>query len=177
MFHDGNAAPPHCDRTNRCVGATHVVQRHRFYPLHAHPRPGRRRIGGREAGEIAFHCLAGLTAATLGKAIHYARAAHLRLAVARLPDLPTRSATLALAEAFDGDPDQARILLHRATVTNFETHYGPVWLGCMCQWAAVAAELGDTIAAAILYGKLRPWKDLFGMAGPMPIHGVSHTLG
>jgi hypothetical protein len=46
----------------------------------------------------------------------------------------------------------------------------------MCQWAAVAAELGDANAAATIYTKLHPWKHLFGTGGPMPVHGVSHSL-
>ncbi|HEY5878587.1 MAG TPA: BTAD domain-containing putative transcriptional regulator [Nakamurella sp.] len=101
----------------------------------------------------------------------------LRASLARLPDLSGPRAALAGAEAVTGDHDVAGTLLSEAVHSNFEMLYGPAWLGCMCQWAAVAAELGDTRAADILYRRLLPWQELFGTAGPIPIHGVSHALG
>ena len=101
----------------------------------------------------------------------------LRTTLDRHPDLPNGQSGLAFAQAVTGERDLARSMLTRAADNNFETLYGPTWLGCMCQWAAVAAELRDTRAAAILYRKLHPWKELFGTAGPLPIHGVSHALG
>ena len=101
----------------------------------------------------------------------------LAASLARLPDLSNPRAALAHAEALTGDRDVAGTLLNQAVQSNFETLYGPAWLGCMCQWATVAAELGSTRAADVLYRQLHPWKDLFGTLGPMPIHGVSHALG
>ena len=101
----------------------------------------------------------------------------LRASLDRLPDLSNGRSGLAFAEAVSGDTDLAGTMLSQAAVDDFETLYGPSWLGCMCQWAAVAAEVGDTGAATILYRRLHPWKELFGTAGPMPIHGVSHALG
>jgi hypothetical protein len=47
----------------------------------------------------------------------------------------------------------------------------------MCQWADVAAELGEVDAGMVLYRKLAPWKHLFATAGPLPVHGVSLALG
>jgi DNA-binding SARP family transcriptional activator len=101
----------------------------------------------------------------------------LRTALARLPGLPTRWAGLALAEAVSGDPVQAAAILREASDHDFALLYGPAWLGGMCQWATVAAELGDRDAGAVLYTTLLPWKHLFGTGGPMPVHGVSHCLG
>ena len=101
----------------------------------------------------------------------------LRTALARLRGVPTRWAGLAFAEAIGGDRGQAKVMLGEAATNDFDLPYGPAWLGSMCQWAAVAAELGDTGAATTLYSRLSPWKDLFGTGGPMPVHGVSHALG
>jgi tetratricopeptide (TPR) repeat protein len=101
----------------------------------------------------------------------------LRITNAQLPAIPTRWAGLVLAEAISGDRERAKTLLRAVADDGFELFYGPPWLGCMCQWAAVAAELGDHVAAAVLYPKLSPWKHLFGTGGPMPIQGVSHSLG
>ena len=84
---------------------------------------------------------------------------------------------LAFAEAIGGDRGQAKVMLGEAASNDFDIPYGPAWLGTMCHWAAVAAELGDVDAAATLYTKLRPWKERFGTGGPMPVHGVSHALG
>ena len=53
----------------------------------------------------------------------------------------------------------------QAAESNFDMLYGAPWLGCMCQWAAVAAKVGDIAAAASLYPKLYPWKHLFGTGG------------
>ncbi|HEX2805325.1 MAG TPA: BTAD domain-containing putative transcriptional regulator, partial [Kineosporiaceae bacterium] len=91
----------------------------------------------------------------------------LRTALALLPGVPTRWAGLALAEAVSGDPEQARAMLREAADHDFALFYGPPWLGCMCQWATVAAELGDRDAGTVLYTKLLPWKHLFGTGGPM----------
>jgi len=102
---------------------------------------------------------------------------HLRAALNRLPSLPSRWAEVAFAEAVGGDPDVAKHLLNDAAENDFDIFYGPIWLGCLCTWAAVAAEVGDTRAAAVLYSKLAPWPDLFGTTGPIPVHGVSHALG
>ena len=100
----------------------------------------------------------------------------LRETHALLPAISTRRAGLAFAEAVSGDREQAKAMLREAAEHNFDVLYGAPWLGCMCQWAAVAAEVGDTAAAASLYTKLSPWKHLFGTGGPMPVHGVSHSL-
>jgi hypothetical protein len=101
----------------------------------------------------------------------------LRASLDRLPDLSGPRAALACAESVTGNRDVAGTLMGEAVHSNFEMLYGPAWLGYMCQWAAVAAELGDTRAADILYRRLSPWQELFGTAGPIPIHGVSHALG
>lgn len=101
----------------------------------------------------------------------------LRATLDRLPDLSNGQSGLAFAQAVTGDRRRAGTMLSRAADNNFEMLYGPAWLGCTCQWAAVAAELGDTRAAAILYRELHPWKELFGTTGPIPIHGMSHALG
>jgi DNA-binding SARP family transcriptional activator len=100
----------------------------------------------------------------------------LRSTHAQLPGVPTRWAGLVLAEVISGDRERARVMLREAAAADFELFYGAPWLGCMCQWAAVAADLGDTAAAAILFARLKPWKHLFGTGGPMPVHGVSHSL-
>jgi hypothetical protein len=86
------------------------------------------------------------------------------------PELP-------LAEAISGDKQRARTMLREATQAGFNSFYGAPWLGGMCLWADVAAELAEPDAGAILYAKLAPWKHLFGTGGPVPIHGVSLSLG
>ena len=86
------------------------------------------------------------------------------------PELP-------LAEAICGDRQAALTMLEAATQANFNTFYGAPWLGGMCLWADVAAELDDPRSGAMLYAQLAPWKDLFGTGGPVPIHGVSLCLG
>lgn len=100
----------------------------------------------------------------------------LRTTHLRLPGVPTRRAGLALAEALSGDAIRAKAMLREAADRNFDLFYGAPWLGCMCLWSAVAVEVGDVGAAAALYPKLLPWKELFGTGGPMPVHGVSHAL-
>ena len=101
----------------------------------------------------------------------------LRTALAQQPGDPIRWAGLVLAEAVCGDRDRARTLLREAADTGFDLLYGASWLGCMCQWALIAAELDDRDAAAVLYTRLTAWEDLFGTSGPLPVHGVSHCLG
>jgi hypothetical protein len=64
----------------------------------------------------------------------------LRITNAQLPAIPTRWAGLVLAEAISGDRERAKTLLRAVADDGFELFYGPPWLGCMCQWAAVAAE-------------------------------------
>ena len=86
------------------------------------------------------------------------------------PELP-------LAEAICGDRQRARTMLDEAARAGFNSFYGAPWLGGMCLWADVAAELAEPHSGAILYAKLAPWKDLFGTGGPVPIHGVSLSLG
>jgi hypothetical protein len=82
-----------------------------------------------------------------------------------------------LAEAISGDRQRARTMLDAAARAGFSSFYGAPWLGGMCLWADVAAELAEPHSGAILYAKLAPWKDLFGTGGPVPIHGVSLSLG
>ena len=82
-----------------------------------------------------------------------------------------------LAEAISGDRRRARIMLDAAARAGFNSFYGAPWLGGMCLWADVAAELAEPHSGAILYARLAPWKDLFGTGGPVPIHGVSLSLG
>ena len=101
----------------------------------------------------------------------------LRTVAALLPELPTRWSGLACAEAISGDPERARTMLREAAQTDFAMFYGPPWLGCMSQWADVAADLAEADAGATLYTKLLPWKHLFATAGPLPIHAVSLSLG
>jgi hypothetical protein len=101
----------------------------------------------------------------------------LRAVGALLPTISTRQAELALAEALAGDREQAGAMLGEAAASDFRAFYGPPWLGCICLWADVAAELADPRAAAVLYTKLLPWKNLFATGGPLPIHAVSLALG
>ncbi|HZM67685.1 MAG TPA: hypothetical protein VFC16_15445 [Nakamurella sp.] len=68
-------------------------------------------------------------------------------------------------------------MLDAAARAGFNSFYGAPWLGGMCLWADVAAELAEPHSGAILYAKLSRWKDLFGTGGPVPIHGVSLSLG
>ena len=68
-------------------------------------------------------------------------------------------------------------MLDAAARAGFDSFYGAPWLGGMCLWADVAAELAEPHSGAILYAKLAPWKDLFGTGGPIPIHRVSLCLG
>jgi tetratricopeptide (TPR) repeat protein len=103
--------------------------------------------------------------------------AGLRTVAALLPDVPTRWAALACAEATSGDAERARTMLRDAAQKDFAMFYGPPWLGCMCQWADVAADLAEADAGAVLYEKLLPWKHLFATGGPLPIHAVSLALG
>ncbi len=86
------------------------------------------------------------------------------------PELP-------LAEAISGDRQRARKMLGDAAQADFNSFYGAPWLGGMCLWADVAAELAEPDSGAILYAKLAPWKHLFGTGGPVPIHSVSLSLG
>jgi DNA-binding SARP family transcriptional activator len=102
---------------------------------------------------------------------------HYRTVGGLIPDVSTRRAELALAEAITGDRSSARAALHQAAGHRFASLYGPAWLACMCLWADVAAELADHDAAATLYQILVPWKSLFATGGPLPIHAVSLALG
>jgi hypothetical protein len=87
-----------------------------------------------------------------------------------------RRAELAYAEAVCGSPEHARNLLHDAADNGFDMFYGAPWLGGMCLWADVAAELREPDAAALLYPRLARWEHLFATAGPLPIHAVSLAL-
>jgi hypothetical protein len=100
----------------------------------------------------------------------------LRASVTLRPQEPVRWAGLVLAEAVCGDRDRASTMLRVATDNDFDLHYGASWLGSLSQWALVAVELEDEIAAARVYARLRPWKNLFATSGPLPVHGVSHCL-
>jgi hypothetical protein len=94
----------------------------------------------------------------------------------RAPALAARWVELAYAEAVCGDPEHARRLLRDAADDEFDMFYGAPWLGGMCLWADVAAELREPRAAAMLYPRLAPWEHLFATAGPLPIHGVGLAL-
>lgn len=100
----------------------------------------------------------------------------LRATVTLRPQDPVRWAGLVLAEAVCGDRDRASTMLRAATEDDFDLHYGASWLGSMSQWALVAVELEDEVAAAAVYARLLPWKNLFATSGPLPVHGVSHCL-
>ncbi len=99
-----------------------------------------------------------------------------RTAAAEQPRDAIRWAGLALAEAVAGDRDWSKRMLREVAEDHFDLFYGASWLGSLCQWAVVAADLGDADAAVVLYEKLKPWKHLFGISGPLPAHGVSHCL-
>ena len=86
------------------------------------------------------------------------------------PELP-------LAEAISGDRQRARTMLDAAARAGFNSFYGAPWLGGMCLWADIAAELDEPNSAAVLESEAAPWKNLFGTGGPVPIHGVSLSLG
>jgi DNA-binding SARP family transcriptional activator len=101
----------------------------------------------------------------------------LRASAAAKPETMTFGVRLALAEAEFGDPQAARALLDAAAARNFDMLYGLAWLGAMCQWAYVAAELDDVRAGATLYARLAPWPHLFAKIGPVPIFAVSLALG
>jgi tetratricopeptide (TPR) repeat protein len=100
----------------------------------------------------------------------------LREVAAGFEDLPAYTAGFACAEALSGDAERARRLLRAAAENGFEAFYGISWLGRTCQWAEVAVEVGDVDAAAALYAELAPWKHLFAMSGPLPLHAVSLAL-
>lgn len=100
----------------------------------------------------------------------------LREATAELADLPAHTAGFACAEAVSGDAERARRLLRAAADKGFDAFYGISWLGRTCHWADVAVEVGDLDAASVLYEKLAPWKHLFAMSGPLPVHAVSLAL-
>jgi hypothetical protein len=101
----------------------------------------------------------------------------LRTAPTRLPGVSSRWAALACAEAICGNAAVARATVGEAAHAGFPIFYGPPWLGCMCQWADAASDVGDTHAASLIYPKLLPWRHLFATAGPLPIRAVSIALG
>lgn len=92
-------------------------------------------------------------------------------------DLPAYTAGFACAEALSGDAERARRMLRAAADNGFDAFYGISWLSRTCQWAEVAVEVADLDAAAALYAALAPWKHLFAMSGPLPLHAVSLALG
>ena len=95
---------------------------------------------------------------------------------AELPEFLAASASLALAEALDGQPERAQRLLHTAADVGF-AHRTAGWLITHCLWAEVAVELGDHDVAGVLYERLLPWWRLFAASGPFPLHAVAHSLG
>jgi hypothetical protein len=93
------------------------------------------------------------------------------------PGMPSWQATLAVAEAREGDPTRARALLQAAKATGFEIpgNYNRLigtWL-----WAEVASELADDTAAATLYEELAPWHDQLPTSGATLLPCVAHVLG
>ncbi|MBW3640300.1 MAG: AAA family ATPase [Actinobacteria bacterium] len=101
----------------------------------------------------------------------------LREVAAGFEDLPAYTAGFACAEALSGDAERARRMLRAAADNGFDAFYGISWLSRTCQWAEVAVEVADLDAAAGLYTALAPWKHLFAMSGPLPLHAVSLALG
>lgn len=101
----------------------------------------------------------------------------LREMAAGFEDLPAYTAGFACAEALSGDAERARRMLRAAADNGFDAFYGISWLSRTCQWAEVAVEVADLEAAGALYAALAPWKHLFAMSGPLPLHAVSLALG
>jgi DNA-binding SARP family transcriptional activator len=97
--------------------------------------------------------------------------------VTESPDSTSIRATLALAQALGGQPEQAQRLLRAAAETGFAQPRTAIWLVSMCTWAEVTAELRDHDAAPLLYAQLHPWGHLFATTGLVPLHAVAQSLG
>ena len=104
----------------------------------------------------------------------------LRDAEAHMPNIATRwcrRAEVAYSEVAAGDPQRARTMLGETARDGFASFYGAPWLGGMCLWADVVAELGEHEDGQVVYAALLPWRHMVGTCGPLPVHAVSLALG
>jgi class 3 adenylate cyclase/tetratricopeptide (TPR) repeat protein len=96
-------------------------------------------------------------------------------AAADNPGIPAIHAPEALAYLESGHPGRARPLLEQVCATDLPLDV--TWLATMTLWAEVAAQLGDTAAAAILYERLSPWHDRVASITTIFCFGaVAHAL-
>ncbi len=97
-------------------------------------------------------------------------------AAADNPGIPAIHAPEALAYLESGHPERSRPLLEHACETDLPLDV--TWLTTMTLWAEVAAQLGDTAAAEILYERLRPWHDRVASITTIFCFGaVAYALG
>ena len=98
--------------------------------------------------------------------------------VAENPGLPTLAATLAFAYSELGRIEEARTIFNRAAADDFASlPFDVGWINGMARYADVAARLGSTDAAAVIYELLLPYRDqivtsIFTVSG-----SVERTLG
>jgi DNA-binding SARP family transcriptional activator len=97
-------------------------------------------------------------------------------AVSNNPGVPGFRATLALAQAQDGQLAEAEAALRHVVASGFSDLPRDVtWLAVMCIYAQVAVRLDLGPAAEALYERLAPWEaqiafPAFGVWGPVALH-------
>ncbi len=98
--------------------------------------------------------------------------------VAENPGLPTLQATLAFAYSELGRHEEAKAIFDRAAADDFASlPFDIGWINGMARYAEIAARLGATGPAAIIYEKLLPYRDQIVTSVFTVTGSVERTLG
>jgi class 3 adenylate cyclase/tetratricopeptide (TPR) repeat protein len=98
--------------------------------------------------------------------------------VAETPGLPTLQATLAFAYSELGRMDEAKAIFDRAAAADFASlPFDIGWINGMARYAEIAARLGASGPAAVIYDRLLPYRDQIVNSAVTVSGSVERTLG